>query len=112
MELLGKPVRPWCQPLGVGVFKLSGDNLGVVILELLEEPFAVRNDDTPEVVLRGGHFLTCGFRRPTILQKSLAVCLAAVNWWVGAWCCCVPRVGAVEPLRKSQASFGQKYKTH
>ena len=86
---------------------MSGDNLGVVILELLEEPFAVRNDDTPEVVLRGGHFFPCGFRRPTILYKSLAVFFAAVGWrWV--WCCCVSRVGAVEPLRKSQASFGQK----
>ena len=83
-KLLGKPARPWCQPLGVGVFKLSGDSLKVVIIELPEEPFAVRNDDTPEVVLRRGHFFTCGFRRPAILQKSFAVCLAAVNWWVGA----------------------------
>ena len=83
MELLGKPVRPWCQPLGIGVLKLCFDSLGVVILELLDEPFAVCNDDTPEVVLRRSHFFNCGFRRPACLQKSFAVCLAAVNWWVG-----------------------------
>ena len=88
MELLGNPVRPWSQPLGVGVFKLSGDNLGVVILELLEEPFAVRNDDTPEVVLVVVIFSRVAFDAPqSFTRASRSFLLLLVGAGFGAAAC-------------------------
>jgi hypothetical protein len=65
---------------------LSGDSLKVIIIELPEElsslPCVTATHRRLFFVV--AIFFSCGFGRPVILQKSFAVCLAAVNWLVGA----------------------------